>query len=123
MPTNKNGFLATPGELTLPAGTLHGALKQGGVAILVDRATLPSEMDDLTKAHTVRGHLKAAGLETDEILIRVCNMSANDRGQTDHQAACGQAPLSTLASRSAMRTGAADDSSLTAKSNKQGHAV
>ena len=42
MPTNKNGFLATPGELILPADTLHDALKQGGVAILVNRITLPS---------------------------------------------------------------------------------
>ena len=52
MPTNKNGFFGTPGELTLPYDVLHDANKQGGVAILVSRVTLPSEMASRDKAQT-----------------------------------------------------------------------
>ena len=50
MPTNKNGFLGTPGELTLPAEVIHDAHKQGGVAILVNCVTLPAEMSQHDKA-------------------------------------------------------------------------
>ena len=38
------------------------------------------------KALTICGHLKAAGLETNESVIRVYNLSESDRGRTDHEA-------------------------------------
>jgi len=43
-------------------------------------------MGDPDKALTVCGHLKAAGLETNESVIRVINLSKGDVGRTDHQA-------------------------------------
>ena len=43
-------------------------------------------MSDHDKALTICGHLKAAGLETNESAIRVYNLSKNVVGQTDHQA-------------------------------------
>ena len=86
MPTNKNGFLFTPGELTLPPEVLHDGHKYGGVAAFIARVILLAEMSDHDKALTICGHLKAAGLETNESAIRVYNLPKSDVGQTDHQA-------------------------------------
>ena len=71
MSTNENGFLFTPGELTLPPEVLHDGHKHGGVAVLISRVILPAEMSKHDKALTICGHLKAAGLETNESVIRV----------------------------------------------------
>ena len=43
-------------------------------------------MCGLDKALTICGHLKAAGLETNESVIRVINLSKSDFGRIDHQA-------------------------------------
>ena len=86
MSTNENGFLFTPGELTLPPGARHDGSKHGGVAILMSRIILDAEMSGPDKAPTICGHLKAAGLETNESVIRVINLSKSDIGRTDHQA-------------------------------------
>ena len=75
MSTNENGFLFTPGELTLPPGARHDGSKHGGVATLISRVILDTEMSDPDKALTICGHLKAAGLETNESVIRVINLS------------------------------------------------
>ena len=95
MSTNKNGFFGTPGELTLPHEVLNDANKQGGVAILVTRVTFPSEMASSDKAQSLCDHLKAAGLETSASLIRVYNLSGNDRGPTDHEAVAVIKPTGT----------------------------
>ena len=95
MPTNRNGFLSTPGELTLPHEVLHDANKQGGVAILVTRITFLSEMTSSDKAQSLCDHLRAAGLETSASLIRVYNLSGNDRGPTDHEAVAVIKPTGT----------------------------
>ena len=89
MSTNENGFLFTPGELTLPPGARHDGSEHGGVAILISRVILDAEMSDPDKALTICGHLKAAGLETNESAIRVINLSKSDVGQTDHWAPMG----------------------------------
>ena len=81
MSTNKNGFLFTPGELTLPPGARHDGSKHGGVTVFISRVILDAEISDPDKAH-----LKAAGLETSETVIRVINLSKSDLGRTDHQA-------------------------------------
>ena len=86
MSTNENGFLFTPGELTLPPGARHDGSKHGGVAILISHVILVSEMSDPDKALTIYGHLTAAGLETNESVIRVINLSKSDVGRTDHHA-------------------------------------
>ena len=43
-------------------------------------------MSDPDKALTICGHLKAAGLETNESVTRVINLSKSDFGRADHQA-------------------------------------
>ena len=88
MSTNENGFSFTTSELILPHGARHDGSKHGGVAILIlSRVILDAEMSsDPDKALTICGHLKAAGLETNESVIRVINLSKSDVGRTDHQA-------------------------------------
>jgi hypothetical protein len=52
-------------------------------------------MSQHDKAQTICGHLKAAGLETNESVILVYNLPDNDRGQTDHQAVAIVKPTGT----------------------------
>ena len=85
MSTNENGFLFTPGELTLPPGARHDGSKHGGVAILISRVILDEEMSDPDKALAICGHIKAAGLETNESVIRVINLSKRRRATSDEQ--------------------------------------
>jgi hypothetical protein len=86
LPTNENGFLFTPGELTLPPGACHDGAQHGGVAIPLSRVTLAASDSDRAKALIISRQLKGVGLETDESAIRAINCSKSDTGQTDYQA-------------------------------------
>ena len=59
------------------------------------RVTFPSEMASSDKAQSLCDHLKAAGLETSASLIRVYNLSGNDRGPTDREAVAVIKPTGT----------------------------
>ena len=76
--TNENGFLFTPGELTMPPGVLLDGAQHWGVAILLSRVTLTASDSDHAKALVICRQLKGVGLETDESAIRAISCSKSD---------------------------------------------